>query len=106
MRHGSALLVVNVQGRAAHASTPFLGVSAVEQMGRILLALKDAEDDLVQRLMTRMDNELLLYHAGEIARAVGDDARARDLLGQALAIRGALDPLSASRAQASMDALR
>jgi acetylornithine deacetylase/succinyl-diaminopimelate desuccinylase-like protein len=25
---GSALLVVNVQGRAAHASTPLLGVSA------------------------------------------------------------------------------
>jgi tetratricopeptide (TPR) repeat protein len=49
---------------------------------------------------------MLLFHAGEIALALGDDARARDLLGQALAIHGALDPLSASRAQGSLAAFQ
>jgi tetratricopeptide (TPR) repeat protein len=48
----------------------------------------------------------LLYHAGEIALAVGDTSRALDLLQQSLAIRGALDPLAASKAQASLEALR
>ncbi len=48
---------------------------------------------------------MLLYHAGEIANALGDQARARDLLGQALAIRGALDPLSAARAQTTLEGL-
>jgi len=57
---GSALLVVNVQGRAAHASTPFLGISAVEKMSRLLLALTDGERELVeQRLLPLMDAELL-----------------------------------------------
>jgi acetylornithine deacetylase/succinyl-diaminopimelate desuccinylase-like protein len=57
---GSALLVLNVQGHAAHASTPFLGVSAVEQMSRLLVALADGQDQLVrERLLPLMDSELL-----------------------------------------------
>ncbi len=48
---------------------------------------------------------LLLYHAGEIALALGDSTKAIDLLGQALAIQGALDPLAASKAEASLAAL-
>src|SRR5262249_638099 len=48
----------------------------------------------------------LFYHAGEIAQALGDRGRARDLLDQALAIRGALDPLSMTRAQASLAGVR
>lgn len=57
---GSALLVLNVQGRAAHASTPFLGISAVEQMSRLLLALADGQSELIeQRLLPIMDAELL-----------------------------------------------
>ena len=57
---GSALLVLNVQGRAAHASTPFLGVSAVEQMSRLLVALADGQEQLVrERLLPLMDAELL-----------------------------------------------
>jgi acetylornithine deacetylase/succinyl-diaminopimelate desuccinylase-like protein len=57
---GACLLVLNVQGRAAHASTPFLGVSAVEKMSRLLVALADGESELVQqRLLPMMDAELL-----------------------------------------------
>jgi acetylornithine deacetylase/succinyl-diaminopimelate desuccinylase-like protein len=57
---GSLLLVLNVQGRAAHASTPFLGVSAVEQMSRLVLALADGQAELIeQRLLPMMDAELL-----------------------------------------------
>jgi acetylornithine deacetylase/succinyl-diaminopimelate desuccinylase-like protein len=57
---GSALLVLNVQGRAVHASTPHLGVSAVEQMSRLLVALADGQDELVrERLLPLMDTELL-----------------------------------------------
>ena len=57
---GSALLVLNVQGRAAHASTPFLGVSAVEQMSRLLVALADGQEQLVrERLLPLMDADLL-----------------------------------------------
>jgi hypothetical protein len=48
----------------------------------------------------------LLYHAGEIARALGDTTRAGHLLQQSLAIPGALDPFSAARARADLDALR
>jgi acetylornithine deacetylase/succinyl-diaminopimelate desuccinylase-like protein len=52
--------VLNVQGRAAHASTPFLGVSAVEQMSRLLVALADGQEQLVrERLLPLMDAELL-----------------------------------------------
>lgn len=56
---GSILIVINVQGRAAHASTPFLGVSAVEKMSRILVALTDGEPELVARMMPLFDTELL-----------------------------------------------
>jgi tetratricopeptide (TPR) repeat protein len=48
----------------------------------------------------------MLYHAGVVAAAVGDGERARGLLTEALAIRGALDPLSAGRAKAALEALR
>jgi acetylornithine deacetylase/succinyl-diaminopimelate desuccinylase-like protein len=57
---GSCLLVLKVQGRAAHASTPFLGISAVEKMSRLLVALADGESELVRdRLLPMMDAELL-----------------------------------------------
>ena len=48
---------------------------------------------------------LLDYHAGMIAAALGDTARARTSLSAALAISGALDPLSASRAEAELRTL-
>ena len=66
----------------------------------------DADAAMTKALALGTRDAMLLYHAGEIALAVGDSTRARDLLTQSLAIRGALDPLSASKAQATLDGLR
>jgi tetratricopeptide (TPR) repeat protein len=62
----------------------------------------DADAAMTKALGLGTRDALLLYHAGEIAQANGDAPRARDLLQQALAIRGALDPLAASKAQATL----
>ena len=45
---------------------------------------------------------LLAYHAGMIAHALGDDARARALLDQALATNPGFDPLQAARARQTL----
>ena len=65
----------------------------------------DADAAMAKALAFGTRDATLLYHAGEIALALGDQSRARDLLTEALAIRGALDPLSASRAAASLATL-
>jgi tetratricopeptide (TPR) repeat protein len=65
----------------------------------------DADAAMTKALAFGTRDAMLLYHAGEISHALGDDARAKDLLGQALAIRGALDPLAASRAAADLQAI-
>jgi len=65
----------------------------------------DADAAMAKALALGTRDAMLLYHAGEIALAVGDSARARDLLTQSLAITGALDPLSASKARASLQGL-
>jgi tetratricopeptide (TPR) repeat protein len=66
----------------------------------------EAETAMATALAFGTRDATLLYHAGEIARALGDEARARDLLTQALAIRGALDPLAAARAAAALETLQ
>jgi tetratricopeptide (TPR) repeat protein len=65
----------------------------------------DADAAMTKALALGTRDAMLLYHAGEIALAVGDSTRARDLLTQSLAIRGALDPLSAAKARATLDGL-
>ena len=66
----------------------------------------DADTAMSMALAGGTRDAMFLYHAGEIALALGDRSRAEDLLEQALAIRGALDPLSATRAAASLASLR
>ncbi|HEY4227694.1 MAG TPA: tetratricopeptide repeat protein [Candidatus Limnocylindrales bacterium] len=65
----------------------------------------DANVAMTTALAFGTRDPLLLYHAGEIALALGSTAQARDLLTQSLAIVGGLDPLATSRATASLASL-
>lgn len=66
----------------------------------------EADAAMAEALETGIRDAMLLFHAGEIKAALGDAAAARRLLEDALAIRGALGPLSAVRAAAALAALR
>ncbi|HKB27437.1 MAG TPA: tetratricopeptide repeat protein [Candidatus Limnocylindrales bacterium] len=65
----------------------------------------EADAAMRQALAFGTEDALLSYHAGMIAIALGDTARAANLLHDALAKPGALDPLSASRAAAALASL-
>lgn len=66
----------------------------------------DADAAMAKALGFGTRDALLLYHAGEIKLALGDGAAARTLLKDSLGISGALDPLAASRAAASLASIR
>ena len=65
----------------------------------------DADAAMTRALALGTRDATMLYHAGEIALALGDSARAKDRLEAALGIRGALDPLSVAKATASLATL-
>ena len=60
----------------------------------------DADAAMQHALAQGTNDALLLYHAGMIANALHDSARARILLDDALALNPGFDPLQASRARA------
>ncbi len=63
-------------------------------------------DAAMQHALGQGTNDALLdYHAGMIANAVGDSARAHDLLSAALALNPGFDPLQAMRARATLATL-
>jgi tetratricopeptide (TPR) repeat protein len=66
----------------------------------------DADAAMQHGLGLGTRDALLWYHAGVIASAVGDTARAKTLLGEAVSLPGALDPLAASQATAALAGLR
>jgi tetratricopeptide (TPR) repeat protein len=66
----------------------------------------DADAAMQHALALGTRDALLWYHAGIIASAVGDTARARTFLQEAVSLPGALDPLAASGASAPLAGLK
>jgi tetratricopeptide (TPR) repeat protein len=66
----------------------------------------DADAAMQHALSLGTRDALLWYHAGVIASAVGNTARAKTFLQEAVSLPGALDPLSASGASAALAGLR
>lgn len=66
----------------------------------------DAEAAMTTALAFGTKDAKLLYHAGMIAAALGDDARARQDLTDALALDASFDPLAATLARAKLADLR
>ena len=67
---------------------------------------RDADAAMQHALSLGTRDALLWYHAGVIASAVGDTARAKTFLEEAVSLPGALDPLSATGASAALAGLR
>jgi tetratricopeptide (TPR) repeat protein len=66
----------------------------------------DADAAMRRALALGTRDAVLWYHAGVIAAAVGDTARAKTFLGEAVSLPGALDPLAASRAAGALAGLQ
>jgi tetratricopeptide (TPR) repeat protein len=67
---------------------------------------READAAMSKALALGTRDALLLYHAGEIKLALGQSDLARSLLGDALGIDGALDPLATARAAATLASIR
>ena len=63
----------------------------------------EAQAAIGQALRLGTPDARLLYHAGMIARAAGDQARKRELLGRALALSPAFDPVHARLAREAVE---
>ena len=63
----------------------------------------EARAAIARALRLRTPDPRLLYHAGMIARAGGDQARKRELLARALALSPAFDPVHAPLARKALE---
>jgi tetratricopeptide (TPR) repeat protein len=105
--HGRDPQAALTMARAAYERRPSIRGAdtlawALYRAGRYQEARLRADEAL--RLGTQ--DALMLYHAGMIARAQGDDARARELLDRALALNPAFSPLYAPQARAALAELQ
>ena len=66
----------------------------------------EADEAMSMALAFGTHDAKLLYHAGMIATALDDSARARTLLREALALDDSFDPAGAARARATLESLR
>ncbi len=66
---------------------------------------EDAETAIERALSLGTRDSRMLYHAGTIAAALGEDDRARRFLGEALALDSSFDPLAVARARTTLAAL-
>ena len=65
--------------------------------------VEEAQAAIGQALRLGTSDARLLYHAGMVARAAGDQARKRELLGRALALSPAFDPVHAPLAREAVE---
>ena len=103
--HGDAAAAAT-QARAAYARRP--SVKGADTLAWALFksgSVGEARHFSDEALHLGSHDPLLLYHAGMIAQAQGDKARARDLLGRALAANPHFAPLHAQRARVALEAL-
>jgi tetratricopeptide (TPR) repeat protein len=103
--HGDAAEALTLAERELEARKDVYGYDAYAWALLANGRAAEADAAISTALATGTRDARVLFHAGEIAHALGHDARARTLLEASLAIRGALDPLSASRAAAALAVL-
>jgi tetratricopeptide (TPR) repeat protein len=66
---------------------------------------EDAEDAIERALSLGTRDARMLYHAGMIAAALGEDERAQRLLEESLALDSSFDPLAVARARTALATL-
>jgi acetylornithine deacetylase/succinyl-diaminopimelate desuccinylase family protein len=69
---GGAWMTLTAYGRAAHGSTPHLGVNAITSMSRVLLRLEEALPDRVHPLVGRPSVNAALIEGGSAPNVVPD----------------------------------
>jgi len=68
--------------------------------------LQDAQNAINDALRLGTRDPKLFYHAGMIALAAADKAKARDFLGRALALSPQFDPLQSTNARKALESIR
>jgi acetylornithine deacetylase/succinyl-diaminopimelate desuccinylase len=69
---GGAWITATARGRAAHGSTPQLGVNAITSMARFLLRIEEVVPDLEHPLVGRPTVNAAMIHGGSAPNVVAD----------------------------------